>query len=51
MIIGGFMLEVSAGGVVIHNGEFLLLKKFSNEWVLPKGRLENNEIFIWSPKI
>ena len=25
------MLEVSAGGVVIHNGEFLLLKKFSNE--------------------
>ena len=37
------MLEVSAGGVVIHNGEFLLLKKFSNEWVLPKGRLENNE--------
>ena len=37
------MLEVSAGGVVIHNGEFLLLKKFSNDWVLPKGRLENNE--------
>ena len=35
------MLEVSAGGVVIHNGEFLLLKKFSNEWVLPKGRLES----------
>ena len=37
------MLEVSAGGVVIHNGNFLLLKKFSNEWVLPKGRLEDNE--------
>lgn len=37
------MLEVSAGGVVIHNGNFLLLKKFSNEWVLPKGRLEYNE--------
>ena len=37
------MLEVSAGGVVIHNGEFLLLKKFSNEWVLPKGRLENKK--------
>lgn len=37
------MLEISAGGVVIHNGNFLLLKKFSNEWVLPKGRLEDNE--------
>lgn len=37
------MLEISAGGVVIHNGQFLLLKKFSNEWVLPKGRLEENE--------
>lgn len=37
------MLEISAGGVVIHNGQFLLLKKFSNEWVLPKGRLEANE--------
>lgn len=37
------MLEVSSGGVVISNGEFLLLKKFSNEWVLPKGRLEDNE--------
>ena len=37
------MLEVSAGGVVIYNGNFLLLKKFSNDWVLPKGRLEGNE--------
>lgn len=37
------MLEISAGGVVIHDGQFLLLKKFSNEWVLPKGRLEENE--------
>lgn len=37
------MLEISAGGVVIYEGQFLLLKKFSNEWVLPKGRLEENE--------
>lgn len=37
------MFEVSSGGVVISNGNFLLLKKFSNEWVLPKGRLELNE--------
>lgn len=37
------MLEISAGGVVIHDGQFLLLKKFSNEWVLPKGRLESDE--------
>ena len=37
------MLEISAGGVVIHNGQILLLKKFSNEWVLPKGRLEKDE--------
>lgn len=37
------MLEISSGGVVIVDGEFLLLKKFSSEWVLPKGRLEDGE--------
>lgn len=37
------MQEVSAGGVVINGANILLLKKFSGDWVLPKGRLESGE--------
>ncbi len=37
------MEEISAGGVVIHEDEVLILKKYRGDWVLPKGRLENGE--------
>ncbi len=37
------MQEISAGGVVINGTKILLLKKFSGDWVLPKGRLERGE--------
>ncbi len=37
------MKEVSAGGVVIQNNQVLILRKFRGDWVLPKGRSENNE--------
>jgi 8-oxo-dGTP pyrophosphatase MutT (NUDIX family) len=33
----------SAGGVVFHDSKVLLLRKFNNDWVLPKGRLEAGE--------
>ncbi|NLW23398.1 MAG: NUDIX hydrolase [Tissierellia bacterium] len=35
--------EVSAGGVVIFGNAILLLKKFNGDWVLPKGRVKENE--------
>lgn len=35
--------EVSAGGMVVFGNTVLLLKKFNGDWVLPKGRVENNE--------
>ena len=31
------MEEISAGGVVIHEDEVLILKKYRGDWVLPKG--------------
>ena len=37
------MEEISAGGVVINNGNVAVLKKFRGEWVLPKGRVEKGE--------
>lgn len=37
------MKEHSAGGVVINNGKVLILKKYYGDWVLPKGKMENNE--------
>lgn len=37
------MQEISAGGVVIDGNNVLLLKKYRGDWVLPKGRLEENE--------
>lgn len=37
------MDEISAGGVVIEKDNVLVLKKFRGDWVLPKGRLEDNE--------
>lgn len=37
------MKEVSAGGVVFHKRQVLLLKKIGGDWVLPKGRIEKNE--------
>lgn len=37
------MEEISCGGVVMHRGRVLLLKKFNGQWVLPKGRIEAGE--------
>ncbi|MFM1525374.1 MULTISPECIES: NUDIX hydrolase [Helcococcus] len=37
------MREHSAGGVVINDGKVLILKKYYGDWVLPKGKMENNE--------
>ena len=37
------MEEISCGGVVMHEGRVLLLKKFNGHWVLPKGRIEDGE--------
>lgn len=37
------MHEISAGGVVIFGNAVLLLRKFNGDWVLPKGRVENEE--------
>lgn len=35
--------ETSAGGIVVFGNAILLLKKFNGDWVLPKGRVEENE--------
>ncbi|EOD00861.1 NUDIX hydrolase [Caldisalinibacter kiritimatiensis] len=35
--------EVSAGGVVVFGNAILLLKKYNGDWVLPKGKIKDNE--------
>jgi len=35
--------EVSAGGIVFFKNNILMLRKFNGDWVLPKGRVEENE--------
>jgi ADP-ribose pyrophosphatase YjhB (NUDIX family) len=35
--------ETSAGGIVIVGNAILLLRKYNGDWVLPKGRVEENE--------
>ena len=35
--------ENSAGGIVLYKNSVLLLKKFNGHYVLPKGKVENNE--------
>lgn len=35
--------EISSGGVVVFDKSILLLRKFNGDWVLPKGRVEQNE--------
>lgn len=35
--------EISAGGVVVFGNAILLLRKYNGDWVLPKGRVEENE--------
>lgn len=37
------MDEVSAGGIVFFKNNILMLRKFNGDWVLPKGRVEENE--------
>ncbi|MCG8485127.1 MAG: NUDIX hydrolase, partial [Clostridia bacterium] len=34
--------EISAGGVVVFGNAILLLRKYNGDWVLPKGRVEEN---------
>ncbi|SDZ21460.1 NUDIX domain-containing protein [Proteiniborus ethanoligenes] len=35
--------EISAGGVVVFGNAILLLRKYNGDWVLPKGKVEDNE--------
>ncbi|WP_026476708.1 NUDIX hydrolase [Alkaliphilus transvaalensis] len=35
--------EVSAGGVVVFGNAILMLKKYNGDWVLPKGKVEEEE--------
>lgn len=35
--------EISAGGVVVFGNAILLLRKYNGDWVLPKGKVEENE--------
>ena len=35
--------EISAGGVVLFGNAVLLLRKFNGDWVLPKGKVEEEE--------
>lgn len=37
------MMVVSSGGVVVLGNTVLLLRKLNGDWVLPKGRIEENE--------
>jgi 8-oxo-dGTP pyrophosphatase MutT (NUDIX family) len=38
--------EISAGGVVYFGNAILLLKKFNGDWVLPKGKVEEDEDIV-----
>jgi 8-oxo-dGTP pyrophosphatase MutT (NUDIX family) len=38
------MVVSSAGGVVILGNSVLLLRKLNGDWVLPKGRVEEDEV-------
>ncbi len=38
--------EISAGGVVVYRNRILLLRRFNNDWVLPKGRKERGEELV-----
>jgi 8-oxo-dGTP pyrophosphatase MutT (NUDIX family) len=35
--------EISSGGVVVFGNAILLLKKYNGDWVLPKGKVEEDE--------
>ncbi|WP_416411147.1 NUDIX domain-containing protein [Empedobacter falsenii] len=37
-------MPISVKGIVIINGKYLLVKNNRNEWELPGGRLEQNEL-------
>ena len=38
------MLEKSAGGIVFFGNDVLLLRKSNGNWVLPKGKIEDDEM-------
>ncbi|QZY56026.1 NUDIX hydrolase [Crassaminicella profunda] len=35
--------EISAGGVVVFGNAILLLRKYNGDWVLPKGKVKQDE--------
>lgn len=35
--------EISSGGVVVFGNAILLLRKYNGDWVLPKGKVEEEE--------
>ena len=35
--------EISSGGVVVFGNAILLLRKYNGDWVLPKGKIEEDE--------
>lgn len=35
--------EISSGGVIVFGNTILLLKKYNGDWVLPKGKVEEDE--------
>nr|WP_330390716.1 NUDIX hydrolase [Caminicella sporogenes] len=39
-------MEISAGGVVYFGNAILLLRKFNGDWVLPKGKIEEDEDIV-----
>ncbi|RKD25248.1 NUDIX domain-containing protein [Caminicella sporogenes DSM 14501] len=39
-------VEISAGGVVYFGNAILLLRKFNGDWVLPKGKIEEDEDIV-----
>jgi len=38
--------EVSAGGVVYYGNAILMLKKYNGDWVLPKGKIQDDEELV-----
>jgi len=38
--------EISAGGVVYFGNAILMLKKYNGDWVLPKGKIEEDEDIV-----
>ena len=35
--------EISSGGIIVFGNTILLLRKYNGDWVLPKGKVEDDE--------